>query len=432
VSDRAAFCYRVTKERRRKEGPPRMPMIPVDPARMLADLDHLRTIGGQGTGVARRAFSDADVAARRWLADRMRDAGLEVTVDACGNLFGLPPGDAPCLLVGSHSDTQPLGGWLDGIWGVACGLELARAAREGGGPRIAVVSFQDEEGRFGRLTGSTVWSGRMSLAEADACRDEDAARDAISFAEARRRASEIGPVGAVPPDRFTAFVEPHIEQGPVLDTTGEAVGVVEAIVGVRQWSFRLEGEANHAGTTPMALRRDALQGFATYAVALNAAFAPLAGEGTVWTLGRAVVEPNAPSIVPGAVGFTVQVRDAEVPRLDAMAAEARALAEQVAAERGLALQASPGFSVEPVAMDARLRRALEAAAEAVAPGRWRSMPSGALHDASNVAAVLPSAMLFAPSIGGISHNPAEDTRREDLATALEVLAEAAGRLAADP
>ncbi len=405
-----------------------MSRIPVDPARMLSDLDHLRTIGGQGTGVARRAFSDADIAARRWLAGRMREAGLEVTVDPCGNLFGLPPGEGRCLLVGSHSDTQPLGGWLDGAWGVACGLELARAALESGGPPVAVVSFQDEEGRFGRLTGSSVWTGQMSLAEADACRDEDATRDPVRFAEARRRAAEIGPVGTVPPARFVAFIEPHIEQGPVLDRAGQALGVVEAIVGVRQWSFRLVGEANHAGTTPMPLRRDALQGFAAYTVALNAAFAPMAGERTVWTLGRAVVEPNASSIVPGAVTFTVQVRDAEVARLDAMAAEARALAGRVAEARGLALEASSGFSVEPVQMDARLRHALEAAAEAVAPGRWRSMPSGALHDASNVAMVLPTAMLFAPSIGGISHNPSEDTGRADLATALEVLAEAAGRL----
>ncbi|MGY6410193.1 MAG: hydantoinase/carbamoylase family amidase [Alkalilacustris sp.] len=399
----------------------------VDPGRMLADLDHLRTIGGQGTGVARRAFSDADVAARAWLAGRMQEAGLEVVVDACGNVFGLPPGEGACVLVGSHSDTQPLGGWLDGAWGVACGLELARAALEAGGPRVAVVSFQDEEGRFGRLTGSTVWAGVEPLSVMDAGPDRDGT-EAIAFGEARVRAAEIGPLGAVSPERFVAFLEPHIEQGPVLDGAGEAVGVVEAIVGSRQWSMRLEGEANHAGTTPMALRRDAVQGFVAVAGAVNAAFAGMAGPGTVWTLGRVVVEPNAPSVVPGAVNFTVQMRDGDAGLLERMAARALALAEAVAAERGLVLSAEEGMGVAPVAMDARLRGALEQAAEEVAPGRWRRMPSGALHDASNVAAVLPTAMIFAPSIGGISHNPAEDTRREDLALGLQVLAAAVRRV----
>lgn len=409
-----------------------MPRLAANPDRMLADLDHLRTIGRHGTGVARRAFSDADIAARRWLAEQMAAAGLQVVVDACGNVFGLPPGDEPCLLVGSHSDTQPLGGWLDGIWGVACGLELARAALEGDGPRIAVVSFQDEEGRFGRLTGSAVWSGEMSLAQADACEDEDALSDPIRFEQARQRVAEIGPLGEVRPERFTAFIEPHIEQGPVLDRTHEAVGVVEAIVGVRQWTLRFEGEANHAGTTPMAMRRDALQGYAAYAVALNEAFAPLAAERTVWTLGRVVVEPNASSIVPGAVTFTVQMRDSDPALLNTMAGKAHALAAQTADQRDLTLIATPGFSVEPVPMDPRLRNALEEAAEGRVPGRWRVMPSGALHDASNVARVLPTAMIFAPSIGGISHNPAEDTRREDLAQALETLADGISRLSNAP
>jgi N-carbamoyl-L-amino-acid hydrolase len=394
---------------------------------MLADLDHLRTIGGVGTGVARRAFSDDDIAARRWLAGRMAEAGLQPVVDACGNLFGLPPGDGPCLLVGSHSDTQPLGGWLDGIWGVAAGLELARAALETGGPRIAVVSFQDEEGRFGRLTGSAVWSGETLLEDADKGAEQDG-DSGETFGAARQRAGLIAPLGVIRPERFNAYLEPHIEQGPVLDRAGETVGVVDSIVGLRQWTLRFDGETNHAGTTPMPLRRDAVQGFVAYAHALNVAFAPTVTDRTVWTLGRVVVEPNASSIVPGVVTVSVQMRDPDAARLDAMAARAVTLAQEVAAVRGLVLTATEVPGVDPVPMDARLVAALEQAAAVVAPGRWRRMPSGALHDASNVARVLPTAMLFAPSIGGISHNPAEDTARADLATALEVLAEAVGRL----
>ncbi|NYS25227.1 M20 family metallo-hydrolase [Rhodobacteraceae bacterium 2376] len=399
-----------------------MPPIPVNPDRLLAELDHLRTIGAVGTGVARIAFSAEDITARRWLAERMAAAGLEVTVDACGNLFGLPPGDAPCLLVGSHSDTQPLGGWLDGIYGVVCGLELARAALETGGSRIAVVSFQDEEGRFGGLGGSAVWAGRMTLAEADETVDAEGVR----FGDARQAAAQIGPMGDMPPARFSAYVEPHIEQGPGLEAAGLALGVVEAIVGVRRWSFTFTGQANHAGTTPMALRRDAVQALGQYIHELNGVFAPLVTERTVWTLGRITVDPNAPSIVPGAATVSVQMRDAEAARLDAMRDAALELAQRVAAQRGLQLATEEGLKLDPVRMDEALVDRLAAGAEAVAPGRWQRLPSGALHDACNVSAVVPSAMLFVPSIGGISHNPAEDTARADLRTGLLALASALG------
>jgi len=400
-----------------------MPPIPVNPARMLADLDHLRSFGAQGTGVARMAFSDADIAARAWLAGRMQAAGLRAVVDPCGNLFGIPPGNGPCLLMGSHSDTQPLGGWLDGAYGVICALELARAALAAGGPRIAVVSFQDEEGRFGGVMGSAVWTGAMSMDEADAQSDSEG----VSFREARAGVAAIAPPGSVAPDMFTGFVEAHIEQGPALDSAGQAIGVVEAIVGVRSWTITFTGEANHAGTTPMALRRDAVQALARYVNALNAAFAPLVSERTVWTLGRITVSPNAPSIVPGEATVSVQMRDADPARLAAMREAALRTAHEVGAQRGIEIAASEGLALEPVPMDARLIAALSDAAEATAPGAWRRMPSGALHDASNVALVLPTGMLFVPSIGGISHNPAEDTARAHLETGLKTLADAVGR-----
>ena len=403
-----------------------MPALPVHPARLLDDLDQLRGFGRHGSGVARMAFSAADIAARQWLAQRIEAAGLRAVADPCGNLFGLPPGDGPCLLVGSHSDTQPLGGWLDGAYGVICGLELARAAAQSGGPRIAVVNFQEEEGRFGGLAGSAVWAGQMSLAEADAQRDADG----ISFGEARHAAAGIAAAGTPRPEEFIAFIEPHIEQGPVLDRTGECIGIVEAIVGVRSWTFGFTGEANHAGTTPMPMRRDAVQALGQFIHELNAVFAPLVTLQTVWTLGRLTVQPNAPSVVPGAATVSVQMRDAEPARLEAMKAAALALAQRIANARGLALDAAPGLALEPVPMDGGLAGALAQAAQIHAPGRWRRMPSGALHDASNVARRLPTAMLFVPSIGGISHNPDEDTRSEDLETGLLVLAEAAARIMA--
>jgi N-carbamoyl-L-amino-acid hydrolase len=148
----------------------------IDTQRMLADLDMLRSIGAVKTGVVRPAYSEADRLARIWLAKRMEEAGLEVSVDAVGNVFGLPPGDERCILVGSHSDTQPEGGWLDGAYGVIVGLEIARACLEQGGPAVACVSFQDEEGRFSTLTGSRYWAGLMSLEEVDECSDDTGLR----------------------------------------------------------------------------------------------------------------------------------------------------------------------------------------------------------------------------------------------------------------
>ena len=217
--------------------------ITIDPGRLLADLDTLRSCGAQGTGVVRPAFSDTDIAARKWLAERMTQAGLEPIFDPAGNVFGLPAGDEKCLLLGSHSDTQPEGGWLDGAYGVIAGLEVARAAAEAGGPPVAVVSFQDEEGRFGALTGSQVWSGSLSLEEADRLTDHAG----ITFARARSSMADDCGDGFVPADRFSGFIEAHIEQGPVLDGTGEAIGVVDGIVGIRSENYCFKGENR---TTP--------------------------------------------------------------------------------------------------------------------------------------------------------------------------------------
>lgn len=391
----------------------------INPTRFLADLHALRSFGAQGTGVIRPAYSAPDLAARDWLAARMVEAGLSVHWDAMGNLFGLAPG--PSLLLGSHSDTQPTGGWLDGALGVIAALEVARASREMGGPAISVVSFQDEEGRFGGTTGSAVWSGLLSLAEADTAEDTDG----IRLAEARQGlGSRVGP--DVDPAQFTGFVELHIEQGPTLDSAGEQIGVVTDIVGYREVMVTLSGQQNHAGTTPMALRRDAFQGLAAFNARLNDRLRNVVTPQSVWTIGHVAVAPNASSIVPGQVRFSMQWRDGDAGRLARMQAVIDETLHEVAREMGLGLEVGALIGLEPVAMDAALRARLETAAEAVAPGRWRRMPSGALHDATNVARLMPVAMLFVPSIGGISHAFEEDTAEADLVAGLRVLALAAG------
>ncbi len=400
-------------------------MLPVQPDRFLADLHALRGFGAAGTGkgVVRPAYSDADIAARKWLAGRMQEAGLEPRFDAAGNLFGLAEGRS--LLIGSHSDSQPEGGWLDGALGVVAGLELARAAREAGAQPVSVVSFQDEEGRWGVTTGSAIWRGTLPLDEADRLTDDAG----MTLAEARAAMADLAG-DRVDPARFSGFVEMHIEQGPWLDQAGEAAGVVTGIVGIRDMRITLTGQQNHAGTTPMHLRRDAFQGLAAFNALLAERFAGVVSETTVWTIGHVALSPGASSIVPGRAVFSMQWRDGSLARLDEMERIVRDTAAEVAEARGLGLEFGPMLGLDPVQMDAGMQAALAAAAEEVCPGRWRHMPSGALHDASNVSHLMPVAMLFAPSIGGISHDFAEDTAEDDLATGLRVLANAVPRMMA--
>ncbi|WP_375258914.1 hydantoinase/carbamoylase family amidase [Citreimonas sp.] len=400
------------------------PTIQVNPERFLADLHALRAIGasGVGTGVVRPAYTPAEIEARDWFAARIGDAGLQPRFDPMGNLFGLAEGRS--LLVGSHTDTQPEGGWLDGALGAVAGLEIARAAREAGGPAVSCVSFQDEEGRFGVTTGSAAWSGLLTQAEADALTDHAG----ITLGDARAAMGDrLG--GPVDPARFTGFLEMHIEQGPVLDGAGQALGVVEAIVGIRDMAVTFHGQQNHAGTTPMHLRRDAFQALAAFNAALNERFANVVTPATVWTIGHVALHPDASSIVPGRARFSMQWRDRDPDRLKRMEAIIRETAAEIAETRGLNVEFGPMLGIEPVAMDEGLRAALRDAAEATAPGQWREMPSGALHDASNVGSLMPAAMLFVPSIGGISHAFEEDTAEDDIVTGLQALARAAAAAA---
>lgn len=393
----------------------------IDPERFLSDLHALCRFGasGVGKGVVRPAYSEPDVQARDWLAGRMAESGLQPRFDAMGNLFGLVEG--PSLLLGSHSDSQPTGGWLDGALGVVAALEVARAALEAGGPAISVVSFQDEEGRFGVTTGSAVWSGGLNLVEADALPDHEG----VLLADARTVLRDrVGP--DIDPTQFTGFMELHIEQGPTLDTVGEQIGVVTEIVGIRDRVITLTGQQNHAGTTPMALRSDAFQGLSTFNTRLNERFRNVVTPQTVWTIGHVSVGPNASSIVPGEVRFSMQWRDGDPDRLGRMEQIIDSTAQEVASEMGLDVAFGPLLGLEPVTMDAALRTRLEQAAEVIAPGAWRRMPSGALHDATNVSRLMPVAMLFVPSIGGISHAFEEDTHEQDLVAGLRVLAHAAG------
>ena len=350
----------------------------VNPERFLSDLHHLRSFGasGVGKGVVRPAYSKADIDARRWLSHRMVQAGLRVEVDPMGNLFGLAEGTS--LLIGSHSDSQPQGGWLDGALGVIAGLEIARACKEAGGPAVSVVSFQDEEGRFGVTTGSAVWSGHLTQNKADTLTDHDG----VALAKARSAMADMV-TGDVDPARFTGFIEMHIEQGPTLDTTGEKIGVVTDIVGIRDMNITFEGQQNHAGTTPMHLRRDAFQAVSAFNTALNERLRNVVTPQTVWTIGHLGLTPNASSIVPGKAVFSMQWRDADAGRLGRMEDIIRQTAQEVAGRGNLAVSYGPLLGLEPVQMNPEMQKALAQAAERLSPERWRKMPSGALHDATH-------------------------------------------------
>ncbi|WP_419741134.1 Zn-dependent hydrolase [Ruegeria sp.] len=391
--------------------------------RFLADLHKLREFGasGVGKGVIRPAYSEADIAARTWLASRMADAGLTPQFDPVGNLFGLT--DGPSLLMGSHSDSQPEGGWLDGALGVIAALEIARSSDQ----PVSVVSFQDEEGRFGVTTGSAIWSGGLPLDQADKLTDHAG----LPFATARDAMGDLVG-GFVDPTRFTGFIEMHIEQGPTLDTQKEQIGVVTDIVGIRDMVVQFDGQQNHAGTTPMHLRRDAFQALSAFNTRLNDRFRNVVTPQTVWTIGHVDLHPNASSIVPGRARFSMQWRDGDADRLARMEEVIRDTAAEIAAEMNMDLNYGPMLGLEPVPMDLSLRAALEHGAEQVASGKWRRMPSGALHDATNVSRLMPVAMLFVPSINGISHDFAEDTAESDLIAGLHVLDHAVQRLQPKP
>ena len=404
-------------------------MPTIDAQRLLSDLRALRVIGGHGPGVVRPAFSAADMEARRWLQRGYEEAGLDAAIDGVGNVLGRSRNPGKALLIGSHSDTQPTGGWLDGALGVVYALEVVRTLAADSSTRslpVDAVSFQDEESRFVGCLGSRSLTGGLTpdmeqnAEDSVGVRLTDALRDAGLANVARARLER---------DRYAGFVEAHIEQGPHLEDAGLRIGVVTGIVGLRSIRFIFRGQQNHAGTTMMARRRDASTVLYELAHRINIEFPKVAADRTVWTMGRIRIEPNATSIVPGYAELDLQFRDQSNEPLDAFEAIVERLVSQMNARGGVTIEAQPTRApIAPTRMDAELRSHIESAAERIAPGKWQRMPSGAFHDAGIVSALIPSAMLFIPSIGGISHDFAEDSRDEDIVLGCQVLADAAASI----
>ena len=397
--------------------------VPIDGERLLADLKRLREFGACGTGVVRTSLSPVDLESRRWLCRRLEGAGLDARIDGAGNVIGRSRNPGKAVIVGSHSDTQPTGGWLDGAMGVIYGLEVARALSETPATKdraVDVASWLDEEGRFYGCFGSFSFVNEAPAHALDAADDTGLTlRDALRGAGLEGAAPE-----RLDPERHVAYLEAHIEQGPYLEEEGNRIGVVTSIVGSRNFTVEFEGEQNHAGTTPMSRRRDAAHAMVEFAHSVYREFPAAAGERTVWTIGEMALEPGAVSVVPGKARMNLQFRDQDPAVLDRLEALARELVARANAGRcDVDVRPRSHHSV-PAPMDADLRGHLERAAERHAPGRWTAMPSAAVHDAQVLARHLPSAMLFVPSIDGISHAFEEDTGEEDIVLGCQVLATA--------
>jgi N-carbamoyl-L-amino-acid hydrolase len=377
-------------------------------------------------GVSRLGFSKEDLAARAWLVDRMKEAALEVWVDPAANIHGRRQGgDAslPVILFGSHIDSVPKGGNFDGDVGSMGALEVMLALRD---ERAAtrhpfeMVVWSNEEGVH---YGKGVFGSRMAGRGPDAGELEAKDEEGVSLAQWLRRygldPARIGEA-RLDPARVASYIELHIEQGGVLDRGGVQIGVVQGIVGIDRYHVTLEGFANHAGTTPMAERRDALVAAARLILAVREEVMARPGR-QVGNVGTVQVLPGAPNVVPGLVRLPVELRDLRRGVIDDMAGRVRARAEAIGKEAGVAFTMERYANDEPALTDPALQDVIETSARAAGYSTLR-LPSGAGHDAQSLGgAGIPIGMIFVPSKGGISHSPRELTEWDDVTRGAEVL-----------
>ena len=401
----------------------------VDGARLLARLEALARIGDTGDGGARRlALSDADKGGRDLLVAWLRELGLAVHIDTIGNIVGVLAGstDAAPIMLGSHIDTVGTGGKYDGALGVLAGLEVIETLQDAGlTPRraIAVIAFTNEEGaRFQPdILGSCVWTGDMTADEAYAVRDADG----ISVGDELAR---IGYRGRAAPGFLKphAYLELHIEQGPILDAEGGGIGAVTGVQAILWSEIVIAGEANHAGTTPMRFRRSA--GLAAARLTVFADQLTREIEGLVANVGRVVLEPGNVNVVPRKATLTLDLRHPDDAWLTDAERRLAAFETRLADEVGVTITRRDLARFPAQLFDARLIGHIEVAARGLGLP-VRRMVSGAGHDAQMMATVTPTAMIFVPSVGGLSHTPLEFTRPEDLAAGANVLLAATLRLA---
>ncbi len=401
----------------------------VDIDRLIGRLEALGEIGAVlgpngERGCARLALTDADRDGRDLVVSWMRDLGLEISIDAVGNVVGVRAGADPSLapvMMGSHIDTVRTGGRFDGNLGVLGGLEVIETLDRHGVQTersVAVAFFTNEEGaRFQPdMLGSLVYVGGMSIEDA---LDVRAADDGARLGDELARIGAAGPTPcptAAPPH---AFVELHIEQGPVLEDEGITIGVVTGVQGISWTELTITGQSAHAGTTPMRLRKD--PGYvAAEIIAGVRALARQMGGAQVATVGRCEFTPNLVNVVPSTVTMTVDLRNTDEHLLQQAERRFEQLCERLAADEGVTIERRSLARFEPVEFDATMIDAVHATAERLGHSTMR-MPSGAGHDAQMLARVCPTSMVFVPSVNGLSHNIAEFTATSDLQAGADVL-----------
>ena len=396
----------------------------VDGKRLLRDMAELAEIGRDPAGgLSRTSFSPADAQARAWYAAKCEEAGLELRLDGLGNIVaGLPGRDEePAVWSGSHLDTVPHGGAFDGALGAVAALECVRRLAESGQELrrpVRAVVFADEEGNYNHLLGSTAMRRGFSEEELAAMtgRDGDRLVDALegwSWARGSRTGTRVDPA------RLHAFVELHIEQGPTLEEQGIRIGVVTSIVGLSGGLARFHGRADHAGTTPMDARRDALLAAARFIGAMPD-LARSSGPASVITTGRVRVQPGGSNQVPELAEVSLDFRDPSRERVAAMLEAIGRTAQEAAAACGVSAEWDADEIVDPVPLDEGIREIIRGSAGDLALSST-DIPSGAGHDSQNMALLTPTAMIFVPSRDGRSHVPVEYTTDEDVVAGADVL-----------
>jgi N-carbamoyl-L-amino-acid hydrolase len=398
--------------------------------RLRANIEALSAFGRNpgGQGITRSCWSPAHEKARAWLLARMRAAGLRTWVDAAGNTFGQLGGEGsldprrPTVMTGSHIDTVPQGGPLDGALGVLAGLEcleaLRRAAVKPGRP-LTLAAWSDEEGRYGGLFGSRCFTGRIDPKKIPEIRAIDGERLADAMAGAGFDARKAHTAKA-DPRSIAAYVELHIEQGPHLEEARVPIGVVEGIVGIRRNRLSFIGQADHAGATPMARRKDSFLAAADYALRARDHVVKRGSGRSVTNFGHVTIAPGVSNIVPGKTVLLQEMRELDARILARLDRECAALARAAAQRRGCRVKIEPVSRNESVRCAPRVMQAVERACAALRL-RHRQMPSAAGHDAQNLARITDSGMLFIPSMGGRSHRPDEMSHWKDIERGANVL-----------